>query len=140
MNINDLEAGEAGEHLVCADLITQGYKAFLTRQGFHYDVVVDFNNKLIRIQVKTSRKPKPGNKEYKTKAYLYNVRRMGKNGRKQYKEEDTDVFAFVALDIKKIAYVKSKNIQQTMVFREEETKIKNNDSRYFDEFLFKRCL
>ena len=76
----------------------------------------------------------------KTKAYLYNVRRMGKNGRKQYKEEDADVFAFVALDIKKIAYVKSKDIQQTMVFREEKTKIKNNDSRYFDEFLFKRCL
>lgn len=39
--ITDLAAGAAGEHLVCADLLLQGYRAFLSDQNCPYDVAVD---------------------------------------------------------------------------------------------------
>ena len=38
--IPDLELGKAAEHLVVADLILSGYRAYLTEQGLPYDVVV----------------------------------------------------------------------------------------------------
>ena len=39
--LSDLELGKAAEHLVVADLILSGYRAYLTEQGLPYDVVVD---------------------------------------------------------------------------------------------------
>ena len=56
--ITDLAAGAAGEHLVCADLLMLGYRAFLADQNCPYDVAVDVGGRLIRIQVKSTRKAK----------------------------------------------------------------------------------
>jgi hypothetical protein len=39
-----LELGKAAEHIVCADLILAGYRAFLADQGLPYDVVFDQGN------------------------------------------------------------------------------------------------
>lgn len=38
---NELQIGKAAEHLVCCDLILQGYNAFLTDQGVPFDIVVE---------------------------------------------------------------------------------------------------
>jgi hypothetical protein len=97
---NDLEVGKIGEHLVCAYLISQGHKAFLSDQGLPYDVVVDLGDVgLIRIQVKTVRGPSiiPQRKSQMT-GYLFHARRHGKNGRRSYESNSFDMFAFVALD------------------------------------------
>ena len=51
---NELQIGKAGEHLVCSDLILQGFNAFLADQGLPYDVVVDNDNKLWKIQVRAT--------------------------------------------------------------------------------------
>ena len=50
----ELQLGKAGEHLVCFDLISQGHNAFLADQGLPYDVLVDLDGSIKRIQVKTS--------------------------------------------------------------------------------------
>lgn len=47
--------GEAGEHLVCADLILRGRKATIV-PGFVYDILVDEGGRFERIQVKTARR------------------------------------------------------------------------------------
>ena len=52
--VSDLETGRAAEHLVVADLILSGYRAFLTEQGLPYDVVLDCGEKLYRLQVKAT--------------------------------------------------------------------------------------
>jgi len=39
MYIDDMQVGKAGEYLVCADLISKGYVAYLSEQGLPYDVV-----------------------------------------------------------------------------------------------------
>lgn len=125
--IPDLQVGKAGEYLVCADLIMQGYIAYLSEQGLRYDIVADINGRLIRIQVKTTIKYKaiPQRKEY-IPSYLFNVRRCGKGGRKKYKKNEVDLFAFVALDRKLIGYVPFNKIKTTMTFR-----VKDFESEYY---------
>ena len=88
---SDLQTGVAGEHLVCADLITRGYNAYLSDQGLPYDVVADIGGKLYKIQVKTTSKYRavPQRKHY-TPAYLFWIKRCGKGGAKVYKEKDYD--------------------------------------------------
>ena len=53
--VTDLAAGTAAEHLVCADLLLCGYRAFLADQNCAYDIAVDVAGRLIRIQVKAQR-------------------------------------------------------------------------------------
>ena len=114
-DISDLQIGKAGEYLVCADLILKGHVAYLSEQGLPYDVVCDYNGRLIKIQVKATRKVRPIPQRAKyTPAYLFHIKRCGKGGLKQYDACDFDVMALVALDTKKIAYVNIGKSRRTM--------------------------
>lgn len=101
-----LEIGKAAEHLVCADLILQGYTTYLTDQGLPYDVVVDLNGKLLRIQVKGTCAPRVIPDTPHTKKYMWHVRRAGKGAKRIIGNDEFDVLALVALDIKQIAYMR----------------------------------
>lgn len=99
---NELQTGKAAEHLVCADLILQGYSAFLTDQGLPYDVVVDTPLGLRRIQVKAATKPwlKQGHRL----VYTFGTRRA-KKGDRPVALGEVDFYAFVLLDVRKIGYL-----------------------------------
>lgn len=122
MNIkDDLAAGVAGEHLVCADLILRGYNAFLSDQGLPYDVVADIGGQLFKIQVKTTRGPRQVPQRVNhTPAYVFHVKRCGKGGKKQYGQQDADLFALVALDSKEVGYVPASNMKSTLIIRTEQ--------------------
>lgn len=128
-NINDMAIGKAGEYLVCADLILAGHTAFPSEQGLSFDVVGVINNKLIRIQVKTTRTTKamPQRKKY-TPSYIFHIGRMGKHGKKSYSVNDVDLFALVALDRRIISYIPANIVKRTMIFR-----IKEFNGIYHDE-------
>jgi hypothetical protein len=113
--VTDLQIGKAGEYLVCADLILKGYVAYPSEQGLPYDVVADLDDRLIKIQVKTTRsvRPIPQRKKY-TPAYLFHITRCGKHGKKKYSDKDFDVMALVALDTRKIAYIKMSEARKTI--------------------------
>ena len=122
MKIDDLQIGKAGEYLVCADLILKGYIAFPAEQGLHYDVVLAVENRLYKIQVKTTRKPIPVPQRVKrTDKYCFNIRRCGKGGRHSYKSGDVDIFALVSMDTKTIGYIKESEARQTMFFLPENS-------------------
>src|SRR5574343_558670 len=53
--VDDFQIGKAGEYLVCADLILKGHIAYPSEQGLPYDVVLDANGRLLKVQVKTTR-------------------------------------------------------------------------------------
>lgn len=114
-----LEIGKAAEHLVVADLILNGYKAFLSDQGTSYDIVMDHKNRLYRVQVKATLFPKklsqrPGS----FPSYKYNVKRAGKGAKRIIGINEFDILALVALDIRCIAYLKmSDKVLQCMNFR-----------------------
>lgn len=119
--INDLDVGTAGEYLVCADLILSGFRAFMTTQSCPYDVAVEIDGRIVRVQVKTTRTVRaiPQRKIY-TPAYLFHIKRCGKGGNKQYEKNDFDIMALVALDIKQIAYIKNNEAKKTMHLNKEK--------------------
>ena len=119
--ITDLAAGAAGEHLVCADLLMLGYRAFLADQNCPYDVAVDVGGRLIRIQVKSTRKAKAlPQRVGHFPAYMWNVRRAGKGGARVYAAGEFDLLACVALDARKVAYLPPSEQCQTVHIRTHE--------------------
>lgn len=101
--------GKIGEHLICADLLSQGYMAYIVAEGLNYDVIMDDQGDIYRIQVRTTQKPK----EYTRKdgdiitsctTYRFYIH-QGKGSVNMVERYDVDVFAFVALDKKQIAYI-----------------------------------
>jgi len=119
--VTDLAAGVAGEHVVCADLLLAGYNAFLTDQNCPYDVALEVDSRLVRVQVKTTRRERAiPQREKHTPAYLFHTRRCGKGGRRAYNETDFDVLALVALDIRAIAYLRLSETRQTIHLNREK--------------------
>jgi len=100
-----LEIGKAAEHLVCADLLLNGWTAYLSGQGLPYDIVVDTADRMVRIQVKSTLCPKnPSPSARVTPAYFFHVRRAGRGGKRLYAASEFDVYALVALDRRAVAY------------------------------------
>ncbi len=118
MEPTDLAVGTAAEHLVCFDLLMAGYRAFLADQNCPYDVAVELGGRLVRIQVKSTRKQKaiPQRIEH-IPAYMWHVRRAGKRGVRFYAEGEFDALALVALDIRTIAYLPPEALKQTVHIR-----------------------
>lgn len=119
-NITDMQTGKAGEYLVCADLIIKGFIAYPSEQGLPYDVVLDMDGAMIKVQVKTTRTHKQTPQRVNNvNTYGFNVKRCGKGNKSIRTNESCDIFALVALDEKSIGYMKNKDIKQTMFFRVE---------------------
>tara|TARA_B100001063_G_C16779142_1_gene569366 strand:- start:4414 stop:4980 length:567 start_codon:yes stop_codon:yes gene_type:complete len=118
MNNNDLMIGVAGEHLVCFDLITKGFTAFMTEQGLPYDLIADIDGKLTRIQVKTTRthSATPQRKNHYP-SYTFNIRKCGKGGRSSYSGDDVDLFALVCVDTRQVGYVSMHDMPSTLSVR-----------------------
>ena len=138
-----LEVGRAAEYLVCADLILNGWTAFLTDQGVPYDVLVDTGPERIRIQVKSTLAPKWPAQQERTPAYLYHPRRAGRGGRRIYGDDEFDIFAFVALDRRLIAYFAVPELpRQCLVIRIPGIHYgaRSRSSREFEGATFARAL
>lgn len=131
-----LEIGKAAEHFVCADLLLQGYRAYLSDQGLPYDVVVDIAGHLIRVQCKS--KCFAGNMNAGGRAermgYTFHVRRRGKRGAGRMTDEHCDVLALVALDIRSVAYLPVAEVGQTcqLMARGHEFKGRFKRNRFAD--------
>jgi hypothetical protein len=101
----EMEVGRAGEYLVMADLLLNGWVAYPTSQGVPYDIAVDIGQRVIRVQVKSTKMPKtPDSLNRGSPLYVFHTRRAGKGGRRRYGNDDFDVLALVALDRRLIAY------------------------------------
>ena len=95
----ELQKGIAGEHLVCSDTHNQGYSAHIIGNQENYDIILNAH-KLIKIQVKTSNYSEPDRFENYISFVL--CRKSPKGVLGEYK--NIDMFAFVWLKEKKIAY------------------------------------
>lgn len=103
--------GAAAAHLVCADLLLSGHRAFLAPEGHHYDVLVDIGN-ILKIQVKGTRRacPRPSRRQSPA-IYNFHTDRNhrpakigGKSALRNYDNSHVDLIACVALDIRVVAY------------------------------------
>jgi len=126
---NELQKGKVGEYLVCADLILKGFIAYPSEQGLPYDVVLDNGKKLIKVQVKTTGKPREVLQRKKsTYAYIFNIKRHGRNNIKRYSYDEVDIFALVCLDTNQIGYLLQDEMPDTINFRVDKLK-----GSYYDE-------
>jgi len=98
----ELQIGKAGEHLVCCDLILQGYNAFLADQGLPYDVLVDNGEKIYRLQVKTTTKKSTYGKS--KDVYRFSLR-SAKGSNRAIKASKIDCIAFVFTDKRTVEYM-----------------------------------
>jgi len=135
--VTDLVAGIAAEHIVCADLLLDGWRAFLTDQYCPYDLAVEVGNRLIRVQVKATRAARatPQRSTY-IPAYMWHIRRAGKGGVRVYGADEFDMLALVALDIRRIAYLPPSSKLQTVHIRPPGTP----GARQFEDFSFVRAI
>lgn len=136
--VTELAIGTAGEHVVCADLLLQGYMAFMSDQNCAYDVVAEVDGRLVRIQVKTTLAAKltPQRRAH-IKSYQWNVRRAGKLGARVYGDDEFDLLALVGLDIRRVAYLPPSKTKQTILIRPLGA---GKSGRHFDDFPFDRAV
>lgn len=140
----ELQLGKAGEHLVCADLILQGYNAFLADQGLPYDVLIDHRGNIFRLQVKATKTLTEIRKGFPP-VYRFQI----KQGKHQSKKRTpifpamADCFAFVILTKRKVAYIpmssllgKKGAVLQTLDLRSRDILYhKPSCGRYFEDYL-----
>lgn len=142
-----LELGKAAEHIVCANIIMQGYRCYLSDQGLPYDLIVDIAGKFVRVQVRSTCFAKNVNaagRQPRT-AYSFNVRRRGKNGSQRLGASHCDVVALVALDIQTVAYLPIEIVGQTIQLIRPGSHITTRNGKRgwasaIDEFPFSRVL
>ena len=135
--VTDLAAGTAAEHLVCADLLLAGWRAFLSDQNCPYDVAVDVAGRLVRIQVKATRRQRlTPQRVADVPAYMWHVRRAGKGGLRVYNAADFDLLALVALDIRRIAYLPPSHTKQTVHIRPPGAP----GGKHFDNYPFRKAI
>ena len=124
-----LQIGKAGEYLVCADLIMKGFIAFPSEQGLPYDVLLDTGKKLLKVQVKTTEKPRlVQQRNDPIPAYIFNIKRAGSKGQTRYDEKEIDLFALVCLDTMQIGYLTNKEMPTTINIRVDSFR-----GSYYDE-------
>lgn len=127
---NMLQIGKAGEYMVCADLILKGFVAFPSEQGLPYDVLLDNGKKLLKVQVKTTSCPRiVPQRRVETQAYIFNIKRCGKNNIQRYTSDEVDVFALVCLDTKKIGYLYACDMPDTINIRVDSLKGTYHDEK-----------
>ena len=99
--------GNAGEYLVCFDLTMQGYPAAMAQPGLSYDVIVDVNGTMEKIQVKSSSRMSMSIGS--TWRYSFSLDKSHEDWHggviKKRPIGDCDYYAFVALDIRRVAYL-----------------------------------
>jgi len=132
---NELQIGKAGEYIVCADLILKGLIAYPSEQGLPYDVVIDNGNKLLKCQVKTTLQPRiiPQRKK-ESEAYIFTIKRHGKNNQSIYSLTEVDLFALVCLDTKFVGYLKNKEMPSTINIRPDSLMGKHHDEKGIQDY------
>lgn len=125
----EMQIGKAGEYLVCADFILKGFVAYPSEQGLPYDVVLDIDGKLYKVQVKTTTTYRtiPQRKD-DMKSYVFSIKRKGKYGKKRYGKDEIDIFALVCLDTKQIGYLRNEDMPDTLNLRVDSLR-----GTYYDE-------
>jgi hypothetical protein len=107
-----LQLAKAAEHLVCAELILQGWNAFLADAGLPYDVLADGGaGQFWRVQVKSTCDPmserlhrRPDGARVVRPVYRFALRKS-RCGDRRITLNACDWLALVALDVRAVAWL-----------------------------------
>lgn len=97
--------GQAGEHFVCAALLMDGMPAFLAPAGASWDVGLEVNERILRVQVRSTLRPQQRGRILRP-SYTFSLRTSdGRHRRRRTSTFDADLVALVALDILRVGWL-----------------------------------
>lgn len=99
--------GQAAEHFVAADLLRQGFDISFASACLPYDLIADNGSRLLRVQVKSTGGFAKSSKS--ENVYRFGLRRA-RGSTRRVEGGQVDVFAFVAWDIKQVAYLSASEV------------------------------
>jgi hypothetical protein len=102
--MTDQQQGLAGECLVAADLLKQGYNVHFAAAGSRTDLFAEAGGKLLRVQVKSCRKHRV-HQHGRGSVYKF---QLANAHMKLISTAEVDIVALVALDTNQIAYLPAK--------------------------------
>lgn len=106
--MNDaLQIGRIGEYLAAAVLEQMGFDVHIVA-GKKYDLLVTAKEKLYRVQVKSTRRDNSTNRA-RNPSYEFRTSH-GSTGKKLYAKGEMDIFALVAIDIRKVLFFPADSI------------------------------
>lgn len=107
---SSLQIAKAAEHLVCAELILQGWNVFAADAGLPYDLVIDIGHgSFCRIQVKATCRAwqalnSSSGRRRSVASYRFALRRS-RTGDRRISLSSCDFLALVALDIRTVGFL-----------------------------------
>lgn len=99
------KVGTAGEHLVCYDLLSNGYDCCLVPGGLEFDLILTKDNDVLRVQVKSVTNVEKDKKHHRFGI----IRRCGKEYY-HYGDNAFEIYAFVFLNEKEVFYMNKKSV------------------------------
>ena len=96
---NDVRTGECGVHLTTAVLQSWNINAFFPSSDSAYDILIDHEGQLIKIQVKSRRSTSERIRFTFTRGY-----HASQTGVYEYKENDFDISACVSISDRKVIF------------------------------------
>lgn len=112
--------GRSGEYLTAALLSLVSDTVLIVPHGSEADIVFEHNNKLYKVQVKTSSKINTGRVNWR-----FDMRRGSHSKDREYQKKAVDIFALVSLKYRNVVFIKPMDQNQITIADEH---MKNNDS------------
>ena len=112
--------GRSGEYLTAALLSLVSDTVMVVPHGSEADIVFEHNNKLYKVQVKTSSKINTGRVNWR-----FDMRRGSHSKDREYQKQAVDIFALVSLKYRNVVFIKPMDQNQITIADEH---MKNNDS------------
>ncbi len=112
--------GRSGEYLTAALLSLVSDTVLIVPHGSEADIVFEHNNKLYKVQVKTSSKINTGRVNWR-----FDMRRGSHSKDREYQKQAVDIFALVSLKYRNVVFIKPIDQNQITIADEH---MKNNDS------------
>ena len=113
-----MQIGAVGEHLAAAAIIRAGYSCDIVN-GQGYDIIVFDNKDVYRVEVKSASETKRVNVSDNSKFYSYCIAR-GSRVKRLISDDDADIVALVANDIKAVTFLPVKDVKTVRVRRKAD--------------------
>ena len=112
--------GRSGEYLTAALLSQVSDTVLVVPHGSEADIVFEHENKLYKVQVKTSSKINKGRVNWR-----FDMRRGSHSRDREYQHQAIDIFALVSLKYRNAVFIKPMEQKQITIADEH---MKNNDA------------
>ena len=101
---DQIRTGKAGEFLTAFELTARGLNVTVAGEGLPYDLLAEIASRVLRVQVKTA------SRAIMDGWYVFDAT-TGSSDPRAYTSDEIDVFALVALDRRRVAFISRRDVE-----------------------------